>query len=98
MIESQYQNKLIKKLEKMFPGCEILKNDALYKQGIPDLIILWKNRWAALEVKINEAADTQPNQNFYIDELGKMSFASFIYPENEREVLRALQQAFKSSR
>jgi hypothetical protein len=98
MTEGQYQTKLIKKLEKMFPGCFILKNDPSYKQGAPDLIILWNNFWASLEVKSSASSSRQPNQGYYIDQLDTMSFASYIYPENEKEVLSALQQAFKPPR
>ncbi len=95
MIESQYQNKIIKKLKKMFPDCEIIKNDASYQQGFPDLLILWNSFWAILEVKLSRLANVQPNQDYYIEKLGKMSFAAYIYPENEKEVLCALQQTFK---
>jgi hypothetical protein len=96
--EGQYQSGIIKKLEKMFPGCEILKTDAGYRQGFPDLIILWEEYWAALEVKIEPSSSSQPNQDYYVDKLNGMSFAAYIYPESEREVLNALQQAFKSPR
>lgn len=98
MTENQYQAKLIKKLEKLFPDCIILKNDSGYQQGIPDLIILWKNFWASLEVKAHGSAESQPNQDYYIQQLNEMSFAAYIFPENEEEVLNALQQAFKSPR
>jgi hypothetical protein len=96
--ENQYQARLIKKLERLFPGCTILKNDSGYQQGIPDLLILWQNFWAALEVKPSKSASSQPNQDYYVERLDKMSFAAYIYPENEEEVLIALQQAFKPPR
>jgi len=98
MTENQYQAKLIRKLKRMFPGCIILKNDPSYQQGMLDLTILWNDRWASLEVKKSESADDQPNQGYYIDLLDGMSFASRIFPENEEEVLSALQQAFESPR
>ncbi len=98
MTENQYQAKLIKKIKDMFPGCIVLKNDASYQQGIPDLIVLWENYWAGLEVKPAEEFYAHPNQVHFIHELDKMSFAAFIFPENEEEVLNALQQAFKSPR
>jgi hypothetical protein len=93
--ENQYQAKLIKKLEKLFPGCVILKNDPAYQQGMLDLTILWNEYWASLEVKASASASSQPNQDYFIERLDEMSFAAYIYPENEREVLSALQQAFK---
>ena len=98
MRENEYQSKLIKKLKRWFPGCVILKNDSGYTQGMLDLIILWGPYWASLEVKPSESASTQPNQEYYVKQLDEMSFAAFIYPENEREVLSALQQAFKPPR
>jgi hypothetical protein len=94
--ENQYQAKLIKKLKEMFPGCEILKNDPGYKQGILDLTIVFGKFWAMLDVKASKTAKHQPNQDYYVAKLNKMSFASFIYPENEEEVLAALQKAFSS--
>ena len=98
MTENKYQAKIIKKLKLMFPDCIIMKTDSSYQQGFPDLILLWKNYWASLEVKPSKSAITQPNQDYYIKRLDDMSFAAYIYPENEEEVLRALQQAFKPPR
>lgn len=96
MTESAYQAKLIRKLKTRFPGCVVLKNDSAYQQGILDLTLFWKRHWAMLEVKASRQAPYQPNQKYYVDKLGKMSFAAFIYPENEEEVLSALQEAFAS--
>jgi hypothetical protein len=98
MLESRYQAQLIRKLNRMFPGCMILKNDSSYLQGIPDLLILFGPYWAMLEVKPNGDAPYQPNQEYYLDLLGEMSFASVIYPEIEEEVLRDLQQALQPRR
>lgn len=97
MLESEYQAKLIKKLRRRFEGCFILKNDTDYLQGVPDLLILYRRTWAMLEVKQAEDAPHQPNQDYYVDRLDEMCFAAFIYPENEREVLHALQEAFASA-
>ena len=101
MLESEYQNQLREKLESLFKGCVILKNDPNYIQGFPDLTVFYKNKWAVLEVKkdISEMSKTTSsirNQKFYIRMLDKMSFARFIYPQNEKEVLDELQQAFRS--
>jgi len=96
--ESIFQTHVIHELKRRFRGCTILKNDSGYMQGIPDLIVLYKDKWAMLEVKKSEDADEQPNQRHYVEELDRMSFAAFIYPENEEEVLNALQQTFRPSR
>lgn len=96
MRESKYQADLIVALRDMFPGCLILKNDSEFQQGIPDLLILWRDRWAMLEVKPRSNARHEPNQDYYIDLCSEMSFGAFIYPENEYEVLHALQQTFRA--
>lgn len=96
MTESAYQAKLIRKLERMFPGCMVLKNDPNYLQGILDLTVFWGPYWAMLEVKASARAREQPNQAYYVEQLNEMSFAAFIFPENEEEVLSALQEAFVS--
>lgn len=98
MLESIYQARLIKKLKRLFPGCIILKNDTEYMQGIPDLSIFWNDQWAMLEVKGSIDSPNQPNQEYYVDELNQMSFAAFISPETEEDVLYDLQQAFRPRR
>lgn len=96
--ESKFEATLIKELERLFPGAIILKNDANYIQGFPDRLMLWKNTWAAFEVKATRFARHRPNQDYYIDLLNRMSYASFIYPGNEADVLYELQQALRTSR
>lgn len=95
-LERDFQPKLIRELRNRFPGCVIIKNDPTYIQGMPDLLILYENKWAMLEVKKSSRASHQPNQDFYIDKLNQMSFAAFIFPENYEEVLDGLQQTFES--
>lgn len=95
MLERDFQSKLIKDIYKRFPGCIVLKNDPTYIQGIPDLLVLHENHWAALEVKKGRNADHQPNQDWYIEHMDEMSFASFIYPENKEETLDAMARSFK---
>lgn len=94
--ERDFQKLLIKDIENRFPGSMVLKNDPTYIQGIPDLLILYKDKWAALECKKSEKENKQPNQDYYVEELDKMSYASFIFPENKEEVLDELQRAFGS--
>ena len=78
----------------MFPKCIVMKNDPTYIQGIPDLLILHKNKWAGLEVKKNAKASKRPNQEYYVEQMDNMSFARFVYPENIDEVLDALDLHF----
>lgn len=95
-LESKFQSDLIKELKVRFPGCIVLKNDANYMQGIPDLLILFKSYWAMLEVKksYEDSLTPQPNQAYYVELFDSMSFSAFIYPENKEDVLNALQHSF----
>ena len=94
MLENKFQANLIKELKKLFVGCIVMKNDSSYIQGIPDLLILYKNKWASLEVKKNASATKRPNQQYYVDIMNKMSFSRFIYPENKDAVLQELKKYF----
>ena len=98
MRENKYQPKVIEKLEIMFPGAIITKLDPNHIQGIPDLLILYENKWAILEVKKSEKdrwENPRPNQEYYVEKLNNMSFSAFIFPENEKEVLDELSKTLK---
>lgn len=97
-LESEFQTALIEELEQLFPGCLVLVKPGFYIQGFPDLMILYKNKWAALEVKARWNSIHQPNQDWYVDMLDDMSFGAFIFPENKEEVLNELQHAFAPRR
>ena len=94
MLESRFKTALITELENLFPGCMIIHTDPNEIQGIPDLLILYGPKWAALEGKKFAKAHCQPNQPYYVDLMNRMSFAAFIYPENKEEILYELQQSF----
>ncbi len=96
MLEAKYQATVIEKLKKRFPGCVVMKNDSSYQQGFLDLTLLYQDNWAALEVKRYSTSPLQPNQRHFLQQLDDMSFAAIIHPENEEEVLNALQEAFAS--
>lgn len=98
MYERSYQTGLIQRISRCLPGCVILKNDTDYIQGIPDLLVLYQDRWAMLEVKASEDSPIRPNQEHYIEKFNGMSFAAFVYPENEEAVLNALQYTFSAPR
>ena len=95
MRESEFQADLKKELKKRYPGCIITKLDSGVIQGIPDFLILYKNRWATLENKRSKTASHRPNQEYYVDRMNQMSFSRFICPENKEEVLDELQQSFE---
>lgn len=98
MRESSFETALIEDIRDMFPGCIILKNDPNYLQGFPDRLILYKDRWAALEFKKRRNSPLQPNQEYYVDLTNSMSYGSFVYPENRERILNELQQALRPHR
>ena len=93
-----FQEKLKKELKQKFPGCIVTKLDSSDTQGIPDLLILYKNKWATLENKRSVKAKKQPNQEYYVDKMNKMSFSRFIYPENKETVLEELDKMFNEEK
>lgn len=95
MLENRFKTNLINELENLFPGCIVTHLDPNEIQGIPDLLILYKDKWAALEGKKSANASVRPNQEYYVDLMNAMSFASFIYPENKNEVLDDLYFYFE---
>lgn len=93
-LESEFQHNLKKELKELLPGCMILKLDPNDTQGIPDLLILYENKWATLENKKSSKANHQPNQDYYVEKMDNMSFSRFIYPENKEEVVEKLTSFF----
>ena len=94
MLENRFQANLVKKLKHLYPDCVVMKNDSSYIQGIPDLLVLYKDKWASLECKKTANARHQPNQDYYVGKMDEMSFSRFIFPENEEEVLDELYHWF----
>lgn len=98
-LESDFQKDLTDEIEELFPGCIIIKGNSAMRQGIPDWLILYKDQWAALEVKRSKRdflTSKIPNQRWYVDVMNDMSFAAFVYPENRKEIIDALQRSFGS--
>lgn len=96
-LERDFQASLINELENRFEGCVVIKNDASYIQGIPDLTVFYKDKWAALECKKSKNAPHRPNQDYYINLMDSMSFARVVYPENKEVVLNELQHSFQET-
>ena len=98
MLENRFKTNLVKEIEDMFPGCMVVHLDPNEIQGIPDILVLYKNMWAALEGKKSATASHRPNQDYYVDLMDDMSFAAFIYPENKDDVLDDLYHFFNKRR
>lgn len=96
MLEREFQAKVISELKERYKGCVIIKNDANYIQGFPDLLILYRDTWIALEVKQSANAHYQPNQKWWLECLSTMSLATTIYPENKDIVFNAIDNYLES--
>ena len=96
MLESKFQAEVIRDIKDRLPGCVIIKNDPNYIQGLPDLLVLYKNKWGALECKGSYNSARQPNQEYYVTLMDEMSFSRFIFPQNKEAVLNDLQRSFLS--
>jgi hypothetical protein len=96
--ESDFQSKLIKTIKQRFTGAIVTKLDSSHIQGLPDLLVLYEDKWATLECKRNDNATHRPNQDYYVNKMNDMSFSRFIYPENEKEILDEMEQAFRLGR
>lgn len=94
--ESQFQTRVRRRLAREYPGCVVIKLDPADQQGMLDLLVLWEDKWAALEVKAYRDAAMRPNQQYFVNLLNAMSFAAVIYPSNEEEVFCELHEAFRS--
>ena len=95
MLENKFQANLIRELKNEFPECIVMKNDSSYIQGVPDLLVLHKDKWASLEVKRSSNASHQPNQDYYVDKMNEMGFSRFSYPENKDDVMTDLRLYFE---
>ena len=93
-LESGFQDKLVKELKETFPGCMTFKMEQI--QGIPDLLVLYKDKWATLECKQFARAKKQPNQEYYVGLMNDMSFSRFVCPENKDQVLNELRDVFEN--
>ena len=98
MLENRFKTNLVRELKERLPGCIVLHIDPNEIQGMPDLLVLCGDKWAALEGKRSANAPHRPNQDYYVDLMNRMSYAAFIYPENKEEILDDLQRSFASDR
>ena len=94
MKENRFQAELVREIKERFPGSVVLKNDPDYLQGVPDILVLNGNKWAALECKKDASAPKRPNQEYYVKKMDEMSFSRFIFPENKEEVMERMKEYF----
>lgn len=94
--EATFKTDLIKEIKQRLPGSYVFHLDSSERQGVPDLLVIYQDRWAMLEGKKHSKASYQKNQHYYVDLFNKMSFARSIYPENREEVLDELERSLSS--
>ena len=96
MLESKFKTDLVREIKTRFPGSIVLHISPNDLPGGPDLLILHKDKWAALEGKQKEKSSHRPRQDYYVDKMNEMSYASFIYPENKEDVLNDMERSFQA--
>lgn len=97
MKESKFQKILIDEIEKTIPSAIVLKNDASYLQGFPDLIVLVEDGFVCLETKTSAKASIRPNQEYWVRTINEQGgYARFIYPENKKEILDEVYRVLTS--
>lgn len=94
-LERDFQPGVKKRLKEEFPGCIVMKTDPNQIQGIPDLLVLYKDKWATLECKKEKKSSKRPNQDYYVNKMNDMAFSRFISPENEEEIFNELKIYFQ---
>lgn len=95
-LESKFQKSVINELMTKYPGAIVLKNDANYIQGFPDLLFLYNEFWGALETKPSPNAPRRTNQLHWINTCNIMSFGSLVFPENLSKVLESIELEISS--
>ena len=85
--------KLKKKIKKAVPGSVVLKNSPNDILGIPDLTVLGPNgKYAILECKRASDSNIQALQDYYVEKFNKSSYATFVSPANQKEVIEDLKR------
>jgi hypothetical protein len=99
-LETDFAHDVLRpRLEAEFPGIVIIKQDPNTSfQGVPDHLVLFEDKWAALETKRAAKSSRRPNQEYHVDRMGEMSYAAFVHPDNLEEVIDDLQSTFRSGR
>lgn len=93
MKENEFQMKLKKKIKKAVPGSVVLKNSPNDILGIPDLTVLGPNgKYAILECKRASDSNIQALQDYYVEKFNKSSYATFVSPANQKEVIEDLKR------
>lgn len=94
-LEKDFESDFMDELDEVLPGGFWLKGNSAMRQGVPDRMFLHGRNWASLEFKRDEKAAKQPNQPYYVEKLNEMSYAAIVTPENAKQVISEIQEAFR---
>lgn len=102
-LERDYKPELMARIKNRFSSFGEVRfqhNDpnAPASQGIPDLTVFIGPTWSLLETKRSAKSKKRPNQDWWIDFWSRTTFCSVIFPENEEEVLNALERSLAARR
>ena len=92
MTEQQIQNKIIKYLKTI---SYVVKIISATKSGIPDLLVLYKGKFIAFEVKTPDTKDdTSDLQEYNINEIVKNGGLAFVVWElnQVKEIIKGLEE------
>lgn len=90
MLESEVQKQFIDWVYNAFPEAIVMKNDASYLLGVPDLTIIVRSRWAFIETKKCSNSHKQPLQEDYIQYADTWAFGAFVDKDNAYRVFNEL--------
>lgn len=96
-LETKFQANLKSKINKTYgkDKCYIHKTECNDYQGIPDLCVTYRGKAAYLECKRSATASHRPNQDYRVKKINEDGgFARVVYPENEDEVLKEMEEYF----
>jgi len=97
-LEADYKPQLMQRIKRRFSKYGEVRfqhnnpNDPS-SQGIPDLTVFIGATWSLLEVKRSAKSKKRPNQDYWVEHYAQITFSAFICPENEEEVLDALERS-----
>jgi len=90
ILEGAFQNAIIRKLKKI-EGLYFFKKEALAIVGIPDMIICYKGKFVAWELKKSMRDKPALIQEYTLNQIRKSGgIAEVVYPENFEEKLEEL--------
>ena len=71
MLENKFKTKPIKEIRERLPGAIVLHINPP-PQGLPDPLVLNRERWAALEGYTETNSSHRPNQDYWIEKMNGM--------------------------